>query len=190
MTLVSLVAACRTQADDIREQRALWRDSHVRDYVLAVSTACYCDSDPTGSRVTVQNGIATAVVKLNGLPSIHAQTMDDLFDIALDIAESPHGDAATLHYDPREHVITLISTEGDPGTVDDELTIEVKCFSKDVTLGCPALTKSSAGCAAAGGRVTPIGSLESPGPNCPDNGFSLGSVTDQADAVCCWTLHG
>jgi hypothetical protein len=185
MTLLTLMAACGSQADDIREQRDLWRERHLRDYVLDVSSARFLDPDIAGSRVTVLDGHATAV-QINGLPSTHGQTVDEMFDTALEIAESPFGDAATFHYDPKEHVITQISSEGDPNAIDDELSIRSWCFSKDVTLGCPLITKSGADCAAEHGTVTPIASLESPQSTCPNNGFSLGAVTEQPDAVCCW----
>jgi hypothetical protein len=81
--------------------------------------------------------------------------------------------------------MTLISSEGDPNAIDDELTITAWCFSTDIWNGCPLLTKSREGVRSCGRHSHPDRQPGGSTNGLPDKGSSLGVVVEEADAVCC-----
>jgi hypothetical protein len=186
LLFLSGLGCSSVDVDDIERHQQSWREAGIHDYAFVSHLVCFCTpTDRDGIRTEVRNDIAVAALGVStGLPfPDQAQTIDDIFEQALDSARSDPYEFE-IAYNSTHGFVRTLQVDDARNTADDEFSIDVTCFSKDVDDGCPVVALSEAACAAAGGTPRKVAEPD-PWQTCDSTDQDpLGRISD-SDLICC-----
>jgi Family of unknown function (DUF6174) len=157
LVLVAAYACGGVDVEDLRKHASQWTQENIDSYTFIWFEGCFCDvQDVGGYRVRVRNGVAQEAIGVQtGIPfRTRELTIDNIYARAIAIAETDP-DEFKITYDAKHRFPTSIHVDQDSGAEDDELSLEVRCFSRDVDDAvCPVNTLSLAECEEKTGTAT------------------------------------